>query len=237
MTRSAIHKKTGKLVSPEEFVALEGAQYREKGVYPSCPSCGADLSPYGVHSVTVTSRFDHPNGSNCSLSSTPDPRYAHLSPSEWDMEAGGRLRAAMCEIENLKSVYSACRSLTSTLSGHEFVEMCRQADRRNVWCYKGLTLDWLPYILVTLVDLPATDKRSYPLRIVLIKKRRDSTIDSLWITPEDCSLQRHFADTGRPMRSPPTSIPCPDAEKAKGDTSWISQKLLDIITECCLHHA
>lgn len=236
MTKKAIHRRTGRVVTPEEFIALEGTGYREKGVFPICPACGAHLAVYGVHSLSVASRFDHPNGSVCTLSSTPDPRYAHLVPSDWDMEAGKQLRTAMCETDNLKTVYATCLALTGALSGSEFVEICRQADKRSIWCYKGLTLIWLPYVLVTLMDLPASEKRKYPLRMIL-KKPVTSTIDALWITPEDCGLQKHFADSGNAMSSPSISIPSPRAEEAKADTSWINKNLLAIIQECCLRHA
>ena len=43
MTGKAIHKRTGRMVTPEEFMRLEGPHDREKGDYPSCPDCGSDL--------------------------------------------------------------------------------------------------------------------------------------------------------------------------------------------------
>ena len=122
MAKKAIHVRTGRPVTPEQFIGLEGPGYREKGILPLCPQCDAPLSPYGVHSPHVASRFDHPDGSRCSLSSTPDERYAHLVPADWDLEQGTRLRSALCDDAtraNLKAVYTACLALCGKLSGIE----------------------------------------------------------------------------------------------------------------------
>ena len=182
MTHKAIHVQTGRLVTPEQFISLEGPGYRERGVLPRCPQCDAPLFPYGVHSLKVTSRFDHTDGSHCPLSSTPDSRYAHLAPTE------------------------------------------------------GLTLTWLPYVLVTLTDLSAVeDYRPDPLRLVLHKPAR-TTLDTLWLRPGVCMLHRYYADTGRAMIRPPIRIPYPRAKTAQGDTAWIRQALLAIIEKCCLSH-
>ena len=239
MTQKAIHQRTGALVTPEEFIALEGADHRNKGVLPLCPQCGAALAPYGVHSLKVMSRFDHPDGSQCPLSSTPDSRYAHLVPTDWDLEQGKRLRADLCDDPtraNLKAVYAACLALCGKLSGAEFAAMCRKADHFQIWRYRGVTLTWLPYILVTLMDLPVVeDYRSDPMRIVLHKPAR-TPLDTLWLRPEACTLRRLYADTGRPMAKPPITIPYSRAESAQGETAWIRPALLAAIEKCCLSH-
>ena len=239
MAQKAIHVRTGRLVTPEQFIGLEGPGYREKGILPLCPQCEAPLSPYGVHSLKVASRFDHPDGSQCPLSSTPDSRYAHLAPTDWDLEQGKRLRSALCDDPtraSLKAVYAACLAMCGKLSGAEFAAMCRKADHFQVWRYKGLTLTWLPYVLVTLMDLPVIeDYRSDPMRIVLHKPAR-TPLDTLWLHPEACTLRRFYADTGRPMAKPPITIPYSRAKTAQGDTAWIRPALLAVIEKCCLSH-
>ena len=114
--------------------------------------------------------------------------------------------------------------------------MCKKADYFQVWRYKGLTLTWLPYVLVTLTDLPAVeDYRPDPLRLVLHKPAR-TTLDTLWLRPGVCMLHRYYADTGRAMTRPPIPIPYPRATAAQGDTAWIRPALLAIIEKCCLSH-
>ncbi|MHB8368964.1 MAG: hypothetical protein ACYDBP_04625 [Leptospirales bacterium] len=232
MTRKALHPKTGKIVNPEEFVAISGPSWKEKGIFPVCPACKIPLSPYGPHSTKVVSRFDHPDGSDCPLSSTPDPRYAYLIPSDWDPKGARRLKEAFCPIENLKEIYAACLKICGTLSGDEFVDMCRMAERRGIFRYKGLSLWVLPYLFVTLVDLPKAGRRAQPLRLILIKPKKEF-LDILWIRPQECHLAKYFADTGKPMGTTPVGIPDPDVEQARKKTDWMSHELILKIQKCC----
>lgn len=239
MTGKAIHKRTGRMVTPEEFMRLEGPRYREKGDYPSCPDCGSDLHPYGVNSPNVRSRFDHPDKTDCPLSATPDPRYAHLRPGDWDLEAGKRLRAAFCEPDAIRQGYNVCRALCfEHLRVPEFIRWCRQADHRRVWAYKDLPMAIIPYILVTLADLPpcwdARGGRRFPLRFVLTKPRNEP-IDAMWLTPEACSLEAMFADSGRRMAKAPIAIGDPAIERFRSDTGWISDAMVRHLRECCDH--
>lgn len=233
MTRKAIHPETGKLVSPEEFVAISGPSWKESGIFPLCPACHTPLSPYGIHSATVPSRFDHPNGSNCPLSSHPDPRYAYLTPSDWDPEGERQMKEDFCREETLKETYAASRKICESLSGNEFVEMCRMAEKRGIFRYKGLSLRILPYLLSTLIDLPKSDRRAQPLRLILVKSKKEF-LDILWLRPQECRLEKYFAETGRSMGLSPVEIPDPAVESARKDTGWMSPKLILKIRKCCL---
>lgn len=233
MTQKAIHPKTGKIVSPEEFVTISGPSWKEKEIFPVCPSCKAPLSPYGIHSATVPSRFDHPDGSNCPISSHPDPRYAYLTPSDWDPEGERQLKAEFCREDRLKEAYEACLKICGTLSGDEFIDMCRMAEKRGIFRYKGLSLWILPYLLSTLIDLPKSGKRAQPFRLILVKPKKEF-LDILWIRPQKCRLEKHDAETGRSMGLSPVGIPDPAVESARKNTGWMSPELILKIRKCCL---
>lgn len=177
------------------------------------------------------------DGSRCSLSATPDPRYAHLRLVGWDLAAGKRLKALLCEEEHVKQAYAVCHALChGRFDSAEFTRFCKAADRRNVWSYRGVTLEIVPYILVTLADLPVNDRvgRKYPLRFVL-HKPRDEAIDALWELPGSCRLVPHFADDrGRAMtRCRRPSVPDEVAESKRHDTDWMSPALVRRLRECC----
>ncbi len=180
MTTIAVHASTGQLVTPEEFIALEGADWRSRPPAALCPSCQEPVYPWGVHSHNVTSRFHHYESElrNCPLSSNPDGRFAHLVPAEWDPEGGERLREAVCSGDRLRETYVVAHALClKRLSCDEFFAMCRAADKLNIWAYKDLPswlVPWLlvPWLLVTLLDLPVVGKRTFQLRIVLEKPER-----------------------------------------------------------------
>lgn len=231
MPQHAIDPETGQMVTPEGFVRKHGPSWRDKGILPFCGVCGVNLFPHAVPSVKVVSDFHHPKGSLCPLSSRPDPRYAHLTPSEFDPEEGKKLLETLCEDETLKATYAVCLKICRTLTGNEFVDMCRAAHRFRIWNYKGMTVGLLPYVLVTLADLPKTEKRLQPLRLIL-HKPSGSSGEVLWLRPEDCSLIRIHADTGSPTKDPPIPVPWSEGEKARKDTGWISESLFRIIKNC-----
>jgi hypothetical protein len=240
MTRKAIFQ--GREVTPEQFDALAGIGYKEKGLFPLCPVCDVHLSVYGVHSPGVTSRFDHPNFSDCALSSSPNPRYAHLHPEGWDLEAGQRLKAAFCEDDALKEAYAVCRALSlGCLGGKEFVRFCVSATRHRVWNYKNLPLWAVPYLLVTLADLQPSQtvrhalRSSHTLRFVLEKPKKKDFVDVAWLAPEQCRLVCVFADTGNRVKAvEPVMLRAARVEAARADTAWISPSLLAVLRECCL---
>lgn len=243
MTRKAIFR--GREVTPEQFDALAGIDYREKGLFPLCPVCDVQLSVYGVHSPGVTSRFDHPNFSDCALSSSPNPRYAHLQPDGWDLEGGRRLKAAFCADEALTEAYAVCRALSlNCLGGKEFVRFCMAASRHRVWNYRNLPLWAVPYLLVTLADLQPNPtvhnglRKRHALRFVLEKPHKKDFIDVAWLEPGQCRLVCVFADSGRPVRAvEPTVLGAARAEAARADTAWIPPGLLAVLRECCLSQA
>lgn len=242
MTRYAVFQ--GRIVTPEEFDALAGADYRDKRLFPLCPVCDARLSVYGVRSLAVTARFDHPDFSDCPLSSTPNPRFAHLRPGGWDLEAGKRLKAEFRAPENLKQGYAVCRALClDRLSGEAFIRFCSAADRHRLWAYAGLPLWAVPYLLVTLVDLVPDEEAKRPLRKkhelrFVLQKPKQADIDAAWLSPEQCRLVCVFADSGMPVNSvEPVPLGATSIEAARGDTAWISDRLYAILRKCGLPHA
>lgn len=250
MTRTAIHLPTGEMVTPEGFIAREGADYRQRGAWPQCPACGAGLFVHGVHSPNVTSRFRHAEGSVCPLSASPDPRFAHLVPEAWDPAAGERLLEELCEEDNLKHAYLVCRWLCGGhLPSKEFVGLCKKAVRLGLFRYKGLPLWVVPWLLVTLDDFtrdmrsPAgrhvskdgRDKRQYQFRFIL-QKPDQAGIETAWISPSRCSLEKVFADSGKRMRNGIIPLRKEIKEVDQESTAWIGRALLARLRECCRGH-
>lgn len=233
-------KKT--VVTPEEFVAIAGPNWREKGLLPICPCCGEQIFAWAPHSPRAPSSFHHRKHSTCPLSSNPDPRYSHLRPSGWDFDAGARLKAVFCEPDNLRQGYAVCHRLCKKrLKSLEFVSLCREADRRNVWAYRQLPLEAVPYILVTLMDFLEEDQsqretgfpRTYSYRFVLQKPSKASAIDAMWLRPENCRLQAVFADSGKPVAGRNVAIYAPEIEDARMSASRVNGAVFDNVRKCC----
>lgn len=209
MERACYQRPGGPLVTVEQFLGRAGRDYKARGIHPYCPACQERVAPYGAHSVEVTSRFDHsdrPAGldpaDDCPLANRNDPRFRWLVPADWDFDAGVRLRAAFFEDENLKTAYPFSLHLCGrgNLSADQFKTLVRRADRKNIWCYAGMQLWIIPYILLTLGDFNAISRRTnrpYGFHFVLNKPRR-GTVESLWLTPAECQLVKLFSSNNTP---------------------------------------
>ncbi len=216
-------------MTPEGLVARYGSKYAARGIMLTCPVCRRPLAPYGLHSTTVPSRFDHPDGvRDCALSAANDTRYRHLQPGgEGD---GEQARSAFLEDQNLKRAYAFCQRMCKHLVTVKFKELIGIADGLGVWSYARLELWIIPFILLTLNDFQGN---RFNFRFFL-RKPRNKPYNDLWLSPEECCLEKVFADSGTPIKALP-DIPNPfpitrelyDLHSANAD--WIDDKLLTML--------
>lgn len=233
MRRARYASPEGTLVTPEEFITRATPLYRERHIFPYCPSCGERLDLYGLHSPNVASRFDHTN-----LSPNTDPlddcilanrnsRFLEFEPDDWDDEAGKKLRTAFFQEENLCQTYAFCLELCRkrNLPIKLFRSMIRRADRKNIWSYAEIKLWVIPYVLLTLdnfVHIPKDVVYSYDFHFIL-EKPKGTTISALWRRPGDCRLKKVFSNSGQPVKANDNPFRLSEAalkEKA-GNFKWI----------------
>lgn len=233
MPQTAIDPTTNKLVSPEEFAARH-PDWRSKGLRPHCALCGAEVTPHAVHSPNMASSFHHPDGSTCLLSSTPDSRFSGLRPAEADLEQEAALLAQLRDPQVVERLYCACRSICERLSCEEFLDMCAMAHRMKIWRYKGMTMDLAAFVLATLADLPKSDLRPYPMRLVLRKPKGHGPGD-FFVTPESCELEKVFPNSGdRYKTRDRIRVLDPSHLPANQDLGWMSERLRHCVRRCHL---
>lgn len=89
---------------------------------------------------------------------------------------------------NLRPIYQKCKEIMkgnqkgneTFLYKKEFKEMIDKADERNIWAYKGLTLKYVPYVL--LVNYRVFSKKDLRKRKVhFVFDSLMSNYDDLWI--------------------------------------------------------
>jgi len=177
---------------------LETRTYRGD---PFCGCCGSRLHIAAAHSPATSAHFAHPRSSSCPLSSRyaiPFHRFAAIprSPSH-----AASLRAGFDR--HLEQVFNKCAFLADNLSFSEFLGCFEAFHTTRGWEYAGLTLEYLPYVLLCFQDL-------FPSRLpyraedfyFLVEPRIN--IGDLWIRPAMVAQQvlQVYPASGRVLRHP-----------------------------------
>ncbi|HEJ0377155.1 TPA: hypothetical protein SLO52_001228 [Proteus mirabilis] len=116
-----------------------------------CAVCGTKMEIRAAHTPNTATHFWHGRNINCLTITKNRIKYEQLASSEYDNEQALNLRAQVRH--NLYEVYLTFQALSDVGKWQEFKEALNLADKMNIWHYKGLTLAFVPYILVTFVDL------------------------------------------------------------------------------------
>lgn len=130
----------GPLVTPSEFLARAGFDYKDKELFPICPACKKVVSLYGVHSTIVEERFEHPNFpsdadplDDCILAHRQDSRFAGLEPSIWDPVHGQELRNSFLQEASIRTTYAFMHALCGPkkLPINTFIQCVQRADKKT----------------------------------------------------------------------------------------------------------
>ena len=237
MSEFALHRPTGKVVTAEEFRKIEGSGWHRRvrdgtAVWAECLACGRDMGPR-VTAGRLVGHFCHRPGvdaSDCPFSPNPDPRFRHVWADRWDVPRGERLRREFCEERNLKTAFNVCNKVAGSVSTDEFIAMVREADRRRIWRYEAISLAFVPYVLLTLIDLHASANgtRARHFRFGLdfrfvIQIRHTEPLNRLWESPGRYELRPAFTDTGNDIRKIRAfRITDPEIDRARDDIDRIS---------------
>lgn len=144
-----------------------------------CAVCGTEMEIRAAHTVRTTTHFWHGRNINCLTITKNRVKYEQLASSKYDDEQALNLRTQVRH--NLYEVYLTFHALTDVGKWQEFKEALNLADKMNIWRYKGLTLVFVPYILVIFVDLFL--QKGNPFRktdFFFILSPLIRTLDQLW---------------------------------------------------------
>lgn len=241
MKKACYGKPGGPEVSPKQFHEMATSEYKEKGIFPFCPECCECVDLYAIHSPAI-SRFDHKNRDpnldpldDCNLADR-NSRFSGMHPDGWDYERGEKLRAEFFEEENLKAAYAFCRKLVraGNLPIDKFGSVIRRADRKQIWCYAGIPLWVVPYILLTLENFSQekTDRsKGYNFHFVFDKPGGTSA-SALWNRINATSLKKVFSNSlpkaGKMVIAADNPLPLSEEQmrECARDTAWIKNGLL-----------
>ncbi len=148
-----------------------------------CPICDSKIELRAEHSTTTVTHFWHGTGSDCPSIKRNRKRYEDLPASSIDKEAGARLRAEVRR--NLYAIYQTCSIIVDGLKYADFRSMIEKATAKGILDYKGLQLNYVPYVLLTFHDA-FSSKESAPrngkYHIVLAPAIHN--LDDLWNKPQ-----------------------------------------------------
>ena len=184
-----------------QFIGRAGPEWKAKGLRPSCPNCGIEVDPYGVHSPESVHRFDHPDLAVADESFDDCPlarrggRFGYLEVDALDTRQARQLRLgfpnATEEVGMAYAFVSRATGYRCTLA--EFVDLVRRADRKGVWGYVGLHSWAVPFILLSLGNF--TTRTGIPFHFVFHKDR--SIRASPWHDAKGAKLRKHFTGSGK----------------------------------------
>ena len=219
MNKAITNKDSQTLITVEEFYRLYSREYEQGLIYPVCPNCGRKLILYGIHSLEVKARFNHPEHSeNCELS---DTKKAAQIP-DYDFQ-NRKILDELKNQENRKKIYAVCKDIINNkFKFSEFYELEKIAKNRNIYYYKNLEIWMIPYILLTLKNFDIMKKNGdglYTVQFVLKNSLR-ATIGNKHLKFE---LNKIFSDSKKP--APPYSYSISKEQFEDIDISWIKYDL------------
>ncbi|MEB2282376.1 hypothetical protein LAV73_20710 [Lysinibacillus xylanilyticus] len=114
---------------------------------PYCPVCDEITEIRAAGSVYMKTHFFHKKGTYCPSVRENHSKYELLPPTERDTKNGEKIINWIRV--NISQLYTKCKKiLNGRLRFKEFSDMLVKAKEKNIWFYKNLTINTLPYVLI-----------------------------------------------------------------------------------------
>lgn len=177
MPFTAIDPKSGKTQLVEWFIK----NGKKSGI---CGFCDTYMDIRGENHPTARAHFYHEKDIKCPSTDKNKTPFEGLRAVELDKQAGIIIREKVKE--NLFTIFLACNKiLNKPVFLKDFKIMMSNADKKNIWDYKGITLEHIPYVLLTFHN----DLKSYftgyegLLHYRVIFETALKSYDDLWNRP------------------------------------------------------
>jgi hypothetical protein len=175
MTFRAIDPSTGSVYEADWF-------HENRKNVGLCEVCKSEIELRAGTSIETNVHFWHGKGATCPTIKNNRKKYEDLPSSEMDLEAGKILRQSVKD--NAYLVYGTCNAIVDGLKYAEFKELIAKASEKGIWDYKGLALNYVPYLLVTFHDIfYAKGSKLRDDRFYVILEPGMQYLDDLWNKP------------------------------------------------------
>lgn len=172
MSRIALH--------PESFIKHSVIEwelkYKNVDIKPLCVICRKPMYVRASGTPGSDPHFVHYHKSNCPSIDENRKKYASLKPTEKDAANAKKIKKEL--MNNMWAIYQKCRELCGgDLRQQQFKEMVNKATENDIWFYKGMSLKYLPYVLVVNYGVFHASKRKF----YFVFDSKLSNYDDLWI--------------------------------------------------------
>ena len=156
MLKHAINPHNEKLITVKQWIVEPNLQMhnnrddKKRYVEGNCPVCGENVYVKADVSRAKTIHFSHNRNANCPLSrARREPINIDYTYCNDDIEELKR------EInDNIYKIYYKCYQLCNNdLTYTEFIRMCNHFREANGINYRGITAEYIPYVLVHLAGI------------------------------------------------------------------------------------
>lgn len=151
---------------------------------PYCKVCERQLNICAEHTPSQATHFCHFPGSNCPTITKNGEPYGDLEGVEKDpalAEANKRQTR-----ENIHCIFNKCKDLCENLNFKETREMFEIASQYDVWSYVNVSIEHIPYILLTCRDYFKA-RSPYRKESFYFVFSPVHGLDGLWIQPQNQS--------------------------------------------------
>jgi len=181
--QKALHPFTNKLISYKEYKEFSLTNnYTTLNVTPktTCPVCHNDLNARAGQKQD-NGHFAHQTNDVCP---TKEPAARpYLGLTEFPVDATIVNANKDFTKNNIEAIFSEISNIAIYLDLKEFISILKEAKRLNIYKYVNLVPEYIPYVLVTLINfLP---KNSYQkkrnLKFMFFYENHIQNFEDLWI--------------------------------------------------------
>ena len=172
-----------------------------------CEVCGSIMDIRAQYSTDRPAHLYHPKNTVCPTKFENHKRYEHLTARYFDESQGLIIRQDVKE--NLFNIYLACASIVGkNLIFDNFKKLISEATKKKVWDYKGISLNYVPYILLSLNDgffeakfRNEETKKYEETKFFIALEPGIKYFDDLWIEANQKKIIWKIAKNGEPLET------------------------------------
>lgn len=172
-----------------------------------CEVCENLMEIRAQYSTDRPAHFYHAKNADCPTKFENHKRYDHLTARYFDESLGVKIRQEVQQ--NLFNIYLACSAIVGkNILFETFKLMLSEASKKRIWDYKGISLNYVPYILLSLNEgffeakfKNEKTKKYEETKFFIALEPGVKYFDDLWIDVNRKNIIWKIAKNGEPLET------------------------------------